>query len=78
MDRTELKPYGKQKEWLTAELLHSAPHAEFCYVGGRPGAQLSHPLGGPLCWVRSHLPHVIDVEKVNGKWHWVEGRCNIV
>ncbi|WP_300434720.1 hypothetical protein [Zoogloea sp.] len=68
-----LKPYGRQKEWLTPELLHSAPAAQFCMVNGRHGAQLDHPGGGPLSWVRCP-PSVIDVcgvRRVNGKWHWL-------
>jgi hypothetical protein len=68
----ELKPYRKQKEWLSLELLHSAPEAEFCLVNGNPGAQLKHPLGGPLTWVRCPYKNVIGVIRVANKWHWLQ------
>jgi hypothetical protein len=66
----ELKPYKKQKEWLTPELLHSAPSAKLVYVDDHVGAQLEHPSGGPLTWVRCPLPNVIGVVRVDNKWHW--------
>lgn len=66
----EIKPYGRQKEWLTPELLHSAPTAVFCFVKDKPGAQLEHPGGGPLTWVRSPLKNAVGVVRVNGKLHW--------
>ena len=68
-----LKPYGRQKEWLTPELLHSAPAAQFCMVNGRHGAQLDHPGGGPLSWVRCppSVVNVCGVRRVDGKWHWL-------
>lgn len=67
----ELKPWRKQKEWLTPELLHSAPSAEFISVDGNNGAQLSHPKGGPLGWVRCPNKDAVGVAKVDGKWHWL-------
>lgn len=66
----ELKPYGRQKDWLTPELLHSAPTAVFCFVKNKPGAQLEHPGGGPLTWVRSPLKNAVGVVRVDGKLHW--------
>lgn len=66
----ELKPYGRQKEWLTSELIHCAPAAQFCAVNNRSGAQLDHPGGGPLTWVRCPLKNAVGVVRVDGKWHW--------
>lgn len=66
-----LKPWRTQKEWLTLELLHSAPGAEWWPLHGNGGAQLQHPLGGPLTWVRCPLPDAIGVTRVADKWHWL-------
>lgn len=44
---------GEQRQWLTPELLTSSPSAVVCSNGtGIIGAQLEHPKGGPLAWVR--------------------------
>lgn len=66
----EIKPYRKQKSWLTQELLHSAPKGLFCRVVGKPGVQLEHPGGGPLAWVQCPHSYVMGVERVDGKWYW--------
>lgn len=66
-----LKPWRKQKEWLSDKLLHSSPKAEFCFCKGNPGAQLEHPKGGSLTWVRSPFKHACGVEKIDGKWRWL-------
>lgn len=39
---------GQQSRWLTPALLNSSPRAEVM----KGGAQLEHPRGGPLTWVR--------------------------
>lgn len=66
----EIKPWRTQK-WLTAELLHSAPSAEFVAWAGHPGAQFEHPKGGPLTWVRCPIKNAVGVRKVNDRWHWL-------
>jgi len=66
----ELRPWRTQKQWLTTELLHSAPSAVFIHHGGNPGAQLTHPRGGPLTWVRCPVKNATGVIKVDGRWHW--------
>lgn len=67
-----LKPSkGRQAKWLTMELLHAAPEAEFVSVGGKPGAQLTHPKGGPLGWVECPYENVKGVVHYKDAWHWV-------
>jgi hypothetical protein len=66
----ELKPWRTQK-WLTPELLHKAPSARFVAVDGNDGAQLEHPKGGPLTWVRCPVKNAVGVRKVGEKWHWL-------
>lgn len=65
----EMKPWRTQK-WLTSELLHHAPSAEFVRVRGADGAQLEHPGGGPLTWVRCPRTDAVGVVRIDGKWHW--------
>ncbi len=76
-----LTAYGKrQKEWLSDELLHSAPSAYICTVDGKLGAQLEHPKGGPLGWVQSPFgENTVDVfRNSDGKWEWhVKEDCAI-
>ena len=52
--RRVVKPAaGEQSRWLTSELLASSPSAVVCSNGtGILGAQMEHPKGGPLAWVR--------------------------
>jgi len=66
----EMKPYRQQKQWLTPELLHSAPSAKFCKWIMKDGAQLEHPRGGPLTWVQCPHEGVTDVRRVDDKWCW--------
>ena len=66
-----LKPWRTQKDWLTPELLHSAPSAQFVPFKGTPGAQLEHPGGGPLTWVRSPVKNAEGVTRVGNKCHWL-------
>lgn len=69
-----LTAHGKrQKEWLSDELLHSAPSAYMCTVDGKIGAQLEHPKGGPLGWVQSPFgENTLDVFRNDyGKWEWL-------
>lgn len=72
MKTIEMKPYRRQT-WLKPELLHRAPSARFVQVNGNDGAQLEHPLGGPLTWVRCPHANVVGVERVGEKWHWLIG-----
>jgi hypothetical protein len=67
----EMKPYRTQKQWLTKDLLHRAPTAEFCQVNGANGAQLEHPLGGPLTWVRCPHANAVGVTRKDDKWYWL-------
>ena len=65
----ELRPF--RQTWLTSELLHSAPAASLCMIGGKQYAQLMHPRGGPLTCVPNRTGHrAVGVTKVNGKWCW--------
>ena len=52
---------GRQRQWLTPALLTQSPRLTMCRLseadGGDLGAQMEHPKGGPLGWVRcSALP----------------------
>jgi hypothetical protein len=66
----EMKPYRRQT-WLKPELLHRAPSAQFIQVNGLDGAQLEHPRGGPLTWVRCPHENVVGVTRIEDKWHWI-------
>ena len=47
---------GRQRQWLTPALLTQSPRLTMCRLseadGGDLGAQMEHPKGGPLGWVR--------------------------
>lgn len=50
---------GRQRQWLTPALLTQSPRLTMCRLseadGGDLGAQMEHPKGGPLGWVRCPL-----------------------
>jgi len=67
----EMKPWRIQKDWLKPELLHRAPSAKLVQVNGKDGAQLEHPGGGPLTWVRCPHKDVVGVTRIDAKWYWL-------
>ena len=50
---------GRQRQWLTPAMLTQSPRLTMCRLsdadGGDLGAQMEHPKGGPLGWVRCPL-----------------------
>lgn len=58
MTRRQVVPMrGRQSEWLTTDKINQSPNLEICrsHEGdgyGDLGAQMEHPKGGPLGWVR--------------------------
>lgn len=69
MELIQLKPW--RQTWLTPELLHSAPDAELCMIGGKQYAQLTHPRGGPLTCVENRTGRTAtNVVRADGKWCW--------
>lgn len=69
MELHVLKPF--RQTWLSPDLLHSAPTAELCVIGGKQYAQLGHPLGGPLTCVENRTgKSASEVVRHDDKWHW--------
>ncbi|KQV66593.1 hypothetical protein [Caulobacter sp. Root343] len=80
--RRVMKPApGKQSAWLTPEKLQRAPTATMAVnpADSRVGAQLEHPKGGPLTWVKCPYGNVGDRLWVREELrrstigHWVYG-----
>jgi hypothetical protein len=72
---------GRQRQWLTPALLTQSPRLTMCRLsevdGGDLGAQMEHPKGGPLGWVRSPLGAPGDRLWVRETWcpgdYWTSG-----
>jgi len=72
---------GRQRQWLTPTLLTQSPWLTMCRLseedGGDLGAQMEHPKGGPLGWVRCPLGAPGDRLWVRETWcpgdYWTSG-----
>ena len=72
---------GRQRQWLTPALLTQSPRLTMCRLSeadsGELGAQMEHPKGGPLGWVRCPLGAPGDRLWVRETWcpgdYWTSG-----